>query len=205
MSNSKKDSEILFKLFHNFVQNMTNSQYESLINGFSEIKVVEKNININDEYVYLNILSEVNSESTIEGKQTLIKNKFSQKNDLIQLAKFIDIQVKSRDTIDELINKIIPKAEELKGEIDYKLTRENTKEENLSHLSLAFENSMDAKEARDLIVNSPLYSNKNELLKFARTFDVYPDRGASIDSIVDALIKSVVEAKLRSYKIRQKL
>ncbi|MFB6767449.1 hypothetical protein [Bacillus altitudinis] len=205
MSNSKKDSEILFKLFHNFVQNMTNSQYESLINGFSEIKVVEKNININDEYVYLNILSEVNSESTFEGKQTLIKNKFSQKNDLIQLAKFIDIQVKSRDTIDELINKIIPKAEELKGEIDYKLTRENTKEENLSHLSLAFENSMDAKEARDLIVNSPLYSNKNELLKFARTFDVYPDRGASIDSIVDALIKSVVEAKLRSYKIRQKL
>ncbi|MBU8697013.1 hypothetical protein [Bacillus pumilus] len=205
MSNSKKDSEILFKLFHNFVQNMTNSQYESLINGFSEIKVVEKNININDEYVYLNILSEVNSESTFEGKQTLIKKKFSQKNDLIQLAKFIDIQVKSRDTIDELINKIIPKAEELKGEIDYKLTRENTKEENLSHLSLAFENSMDAKEARDLIVNSPLYSNKNELLKFARTFDVYPDRGASIDSIVDALIKSVVEAKLRSYKIRQKL
>ncbi|WP_144521737.1 hypothetical protein [Bacillus pumilus] len=205
MSNSKKDSEILFKLFHNFVQNMTNSQYESLINGFSEIKVVEKNININDEYVYLNILSEVNSESTFEGKQTLIKKKFSQKNDLIQLAKFIDIQVKSRDTIDELINKIIPKAEELKGEIDYKLTRENTKEENLSHLSLAFENSMDAKEARDLIVNSPLYSNKNELLKFARTFDVYPDRGASIDSVVDALIKSVVEAKLRSYKIRQKL
>jgi hypothetical protein len=205
MSNSKKDSEILFKIIQNFIQNMTVSQYESLIKGYSELKVIEKNISNQDDNLYLNILLEVYSEVTIEDKHTVLKNKLNQKNELIQLAKFIDVQLKSRDTIDDLINKIILKAEEMREEIFYKASRESSKEKELAVLSKSFENSMDVKEARDLIENSPLLSNKNELLKFARTFNVYPDRGASVENIVDVLLKSVVEAKLRSYKIRQKL
>jgi hypothetical protein len=205
VSNSKKDSEILFKIIQSFVQNMTTSQYESLINGYSEIKVVEKNININNEFVYLDILLDINSQSFFEEKQMVIKGKLNQKSELIQLAKFIDVQVKSRDTIDELVNKIIIKAEELKDEIAHRASRESSKEMELAELSQVFESSMDVKEARNLIENSSLLSNKSELLKFARTFNVYPDRGASIDNIIDVLVKSVVEAKLRSYKIRQKL
>lgn len=205
MSNSKKDSEVLFKLIHNFIQNMTVSQYESLIKGYSELKVIEKNISNQDEYLFLNTLLEINSELSLEDKQTWLKDKFNQKSELIQLAKFIDVPLKSRDTIEDIINKIIHKAEEMKDEIHYRASRENSKEKEIAALSREFGNSMDIKEARNLIVNSPLLSNKNDLLNFARTFNVYPDRGASVDSIVDVLIKSVVEAKLRSYKIRQKL
>ncbi len=207
MSNSKRDSEILIRLFNSFVGNLTVGQYEKLINGHAEIKLVEKESNSNDDdnNNYLNFLEKLNSINIYEEKAFFLKKHFNQKIELIQLAKFLGVQTKTRDTIDDLIKKIIVISDDLKDEIKYKVSRKNYQEETLSNLYEKFEHSMDVEDAKIMLKGSSIYQNKSELLKFARRFSVYPDKSSSIDHIVDLLVKSVVEAKLRSLKIRQKL
>lgn len=64
---------------------------------------------------------------------------------------------------------------------------------------------MDVEEARNLIRNSKVLESKSNLLKLAKKLSVFIDREAQYEVILDNIIKSVVEAKIRSYTIRKKI
>lgn len=205
MSNSKKEIELLYKLFSNFLSNLTNEQYLQLVNGESELKLVSKKIDTNTIQVYKMLLQDIISVEDIEERKLLLSSHLNKKSDLINLSDFLNIPTKSKDTIKVMLDNIIEYTIENGDYIKNNVKEDQKYEKELSDLINQIEATMDTNEAKDLLKNSSIAYRKADLMNFAKKLSVFPDKRSSADDIINEIVQAVVEAKIRSYKIRKKL
>ncbi|WP_215115692.1 hypothetical protein [Exiguobacterium sp. s80] len=205
MSNSKKEIELLYKLFSNFLSNLTNEQYLQLVNGESELKLVSKKIDTNTIQVYKMLLQDIISVEDIEERKLLLSSHLNKKSDLINLSDFLNIPTKSKDTIKVMLDNIIEYTIENEDYIKNNVKEDQKYEKELSDLINQIEATMDTNEAKELLKNSSIAYRKADLMNFAKKLSVFPDKRSSADDIINEIVQAVVEAKIRSYKIRKKL
>lgn len=207
MASSKKDFYIVSKLFTDLINNLSEDQFSNLINGMADIRYFEKNLDSEKREIYDSMLRELALEDNEERKYSFIRNsdELSTKIKLIEFCKYARIEFKSKDTNDTIIQNIINFTSLNKESILYKFNRVDGIEVEIDKIVIKLEDTMDIEEARNLIYGSKVIENKSNLLKVAKKLNVFVDREATYDIIVDTIIKSVVEAKIRSYTIRKKL
>lgn len=207
MSNSKKDFCIVSKLVIDLVNNLSEEQYNNLVNGTADIRYMEKGIDSEKKEIYNSIVYELATKDGLDKKINVIKTNahLSTKSKLLEFCKYFKIEFKTKDTIDKIIQNIIQYVDENKDNIIYRVEKAEDIQESIDEIAKKLEEIMDVEEARDLIAKSKVVESKTNLLKLTKKLNVFTDRESSYETIVDNIIKSVVEAKIRSYVIRKKL
>ncbi|PFE50766.1 hypothetical protein CN317_00910 [Bacillus cereus] len=207
MSNSKKDFCIVSKLVIDLVNNLSEEQYNNLVNGTADIRYVEKGIDSEKKEIYNSIMYELSTKDGLDEKINVIKTNahLSTKSKLLEFCKYFKIEFKTKDTIDKIIQNILQYVDENKDNIIYRVEKAEDIQESIDEIAKKLEEIMDVEEARDLIAKSKVVESKTNLLKLTKKLNVFIDRESSYETIVDNIIKSVVEAKIRSYVIRKKL
>lgn len=207
MANSKKDFYLVSKLIADFVNNLTEDQFNNLVNGIADIKYYEKAIDNDKKERFESIIYKIAIENDSNNKIQIIKSSdiLSTKSRLLEFCKYFKIDFKVKDTIETIINNVIEFAEKNKENIIYKYNRAESVETNIDEIAERLENIMDVKEAREFISNSKILESKSNLLKLSKKLNVFTDREATHEVIVANIIRSVVEAKIRSYTIRKKM
>lgn len=207
MSNSKKDFCIISKLVIDLVNNLSEEQYNNLVNGTADIRYTEKGIDSEKKVTYNNIIYELATKDSLDEKINVIKSNahLSTKAKLIEFCKYFKIEYKTKETIDTIIQNIVQYVDENRDNIIYRFEKAEDIQESIDEIAKKLEEIMNVEEARTLISQSKAIENKTNLLKLAKKLNVFIDREATYEAIVDNIIKSVVEAKIRSYVIRKKL
>lgn len=207
MSNAKKDFSIMCKLVLDFVNSLTEEQFNNLINGTADIKYNEKGLSQDKKERYNCILYNICMEDTREKAVDYIKkcDELSTKLKLNEFCKYFRIEIKVKDSIDTIINKIIEFVEKDKENIKYKYDKQINCEKNVDTIAQKLEECIDIEEAKEIIYSSDLMSSKIEMMKLAKRLKVFNDKDASCENIAENIIKTVVEAKIRSYIIRKKI
>lgn len=201
MSNSKKDLEIVMSLFSTFISGLSNDEYDDLINGYAEIKLISKALK--KEQDYLEIIYDLNNQTSIENKITYLNNYMSTKKDLINLCKYLNIETITKDTVAILMEKIIVGAKREEQNIIYKVEKIDNKQNELLSIITFLEETTDSEKAVRFLKEKEL--SKSDYLNLARNMDVFPEKSANVEVIINMIVKNVVEAKLRSLKIRNKM
>lgn len=207
MSSSKKDFAIVSKLFMDLINNLSEEQYLNLIKGTADIRYVEKGIDTEKKEIYNNIIYHLATETNLDEKISKIKENeyLSTKSKLLEFCKYNKIDSKLKDTNDTIINNIIKYVDENKDSILYRVGKEENLQDSINKLADKIEETMDIEEAKNIIMSSKCVDSKVNLLKLAKKLNVFIERESTHDAIVDKIIKSVVEAKIRSYTIRKKM
>lgn len=207
MSNSKKDFSIVCKLILDFVNNLTEEQFSNLINGTADIKYNEKALSQDKREKYNDILYHISIEDDREKIFNYVKQceVLSTKMKLNEFCKYFKIEIKSKDSIENIINKIIDYVDMDKENIKYKYNRERDSVKNIDTIATKLEECIDVEEAKEIIFTSNLINSKTDMIKLAKRLKVYNDKDASCENIAENIIKTVVEAKMRSYIIRKKI
>ncbi|TYQ14841.1 UNVERIFIED_CONTAM: hypothetical protein Cloal_1224 [Acetivibrio alkalicellulosi] len=207
MANSKKDFNIVLKIFIDFINTLTEDQFSNLVNGSADIKYQDKGLDNDKKEIYTNILYKIAIEDNIEEKTKIIacSEELSTKSKLLEFCKYFKICYKSKDTIDIIIKNIIEFIDKNKESIIYKYSMAENLEENIDKIAQRLEEIMDIVEARSFMSKSKILENKSNLLKLSKKLNVFIDRDSTREIIVDNIIRSVVEAKIRSYTIRKKI
>ena len=207
MASSKKDFCIVSKLVLDLINGLTEEQFNNLLNGTADIKYTEKTIDSEKKGKYNEILYNLSLENDDSKKIEIIKQNslLNTKSKLIEFCKNLKIKTKSKDTIDIIIENIISYINKDKENILYKYNRSESLELSIDELAKKLEDIMDVEEAKKLIHECKSVESKTNLIKLSKKLNVFIDREATYDIIMDDIIKSVVEAKIRSYSIRKKI
>lgn len=207
MASSKKDFCIVSKLVVDLVNGLTEEQFNNLVSGTADIRYSEKGLDSEKKEKYNQILYKLALEENAKNRVMIIKqnDELVTKGKLIEFCKNFKIEFKTKDTIDMIVENIISYVSENKENIVYRYSRSENLELGIDELAKKLERIMDIEEARRLILESKVVENKANLIKLSKKLNVFTDREASYDTIMDNIIKSVVEAKIRSYTIRKKI
>ncbi len=207
MGSSKKDFYTVNKLLADFINGLTEEQFSKLVDGLAEVKYVEKALDSLTRSKYDEILLATakikDRKHRIEELSSL--NDLNTKAKLIDLCKYINIDCKSKDRVDDIIAKIENYVNESSETIIDKNEKSTGLEERLDEIGNELEKFMNVDEARHFLVTNKDVASKTNLVKLARKLRVYIEKEASYDLIIETILKSVVEAKIRSYTIRKKM
>ncbi|WP_294405668.1 hypothetical protein [uncultured Clostridium sp.] len=207
MSNSKKDFQVVYNLISDFISNLSDSQFASLIDGTGEIKFAEKTIDNALKESYNEVIHTIVNMQNYDDKINYLKSNkhLSNKTKIIEFCKYFKVNYKTKDTIETLINNIVEYGEENREDIIYRYNRKVRLEDSLDLIAKKLENYLDVKEAKEYLCKCNEISSKVNLIKLARRLNVFVDRESSYENILETILKSVVEAKIRSYTIRKKI
>ncbi|EOT2968560.1 hypothetical protein G6Z26_15060 [Clostridium perfringens] len=207
MASSKKDFSIISKNILDFINNLTEEQFNNIVNGTADIKYVEKGLDNDKREIFNSIVNYLINENDDEKRINYVKenSNLATKAKLIEFCKYLKIDYKQKDTIDVIISNIIDYIKINKDVLIYKFSKSENLELGIEEVAKKLENSMDVDEAKAIITGSKVVESKTNLLKLAKKLNVFVDREFSYENIMDNIIKSVVESKIRSYTIRKKL
>lgn len=207
MASSKKDFYVVSKLVLDVINNLTDEQFNNLINGSGDLKYIEKGLDVEKKDKYNWILYTIASQEKDAEKIKFIKenNEFPTKAKMIEFCKYFKIEYKVKDVADTIIQNIVEFCNANKDNIIYKYNRTESLETGIDEIAKKLEECMDVEEAKKLIEECKTVESKVNLLKLAKKLNVFINRDTSYDIIMDAIIKSVVESKIRSYTIRNKI
>lgn len=192
MNKSKEDTIKILNIFNNFVSQLSFTDYEKLINGELSICCVDnKNNNLSEEdtKIYDSIVNEL---IKINENDKIIKyletNKYLLEiQDLIKFCENYKIKLKKDDEKDIIIEKIIKFISE---------------EKEINKIVDIMKETKDKEYAKNIIISSNILNNKINLLKLSKKLDVFIDKSKSKNDIIDRILKSVIDSKIRSSIIR---
>lgn len=208
MASSKKDFYVVSKLILEVVNSLTEEQFSNLVNGTADLKYIEKSIDSDKKEKYNLILFTIANKEGTEEKIKFIKetDELSTKTKMIEFCKYFKIDYKVKDSVDEVIKNIVMFSEGNKDSIIYKYSRIEDIQLGIDEIAKKLEECMDVEEGKNLIDKSKIVESRVNLFKLAKKLNVFiSNRDASYDVIRDTIIKSVVEAKIRSFTIRNKI
>ncbi|CUP24436.1 Uncharacterised protein [Clostridium baratii] len=207
MGSSKKDFGIVSKCILDFINNLTEEQFNNIVNGTADIKYVDKGIDSDKRIMFDTIINYLVNEVSEEKRVMFIKEnkQLSTKAKLIEFCKYLKVECKQKDTIEMIISNINEYIEQNRESLTYRYSKQENIELGIEDIAKKIENSMDVEEAKNIISESKIVESKTNLLKLAKKLNVFLDRESSYEIIVDKIIKSVVESKIRSYTIRKKI
>ena len=192
MNKSKEDTIKILDIFNNFVRQLSSTDYQKLINGELSICCVDnRNNNLSEEdiKIYDSIINElIKINENDEIIKYLETNKYlSEIQDLIKFCENYKIKLKKDDEKDIIIEKIVKFISE---------------EKEINKIVDIMKETKDKEYARNIIINSNILNNKINLLKLSKKLDVFIDKSKSKNDIIDRILKSVIDSKIRSSIIR---
>ena len=204
---AKKDYCIVSKIIGDFIDGLTEEQFNNLLNGNADIKYVEKGIDSSIKEIYHLIMHRLISADSEEIIRDIIKNEdyLSNKQKIQDFCKFFKVEFRIKDSNEMLITNIIEFVKNNRGVLLYKYERQDSIDVKIEEIAKQLEEIMNVEEARELLKSKDILQNKTNLVKLAKKLRVFFDREAGVDTIIDTIVQSVVEAKIRSYTIRKKI
>ncbi|MRH41652.1 hypothetical protein GH741_03065 [Aquibacillus halophilus] len=184
---SKRESQLMFQIFSEFINGLNHEQYESLVNGNAVIEYKRTNTIPIDDRLKDSILK---SEKITDVERYF---KGSLKKDIILFCESNRINVKGRDTKKEMFKKIANHFN-----IDY----QESKDVELNEVMEKFLQLTDGVEAKQFLTAHETLKTKKEIIQFAQLLDVYVNPRHSKVAIVDRIIESVIGSQLRAKVIR---
>ncbi|MDU5650247.1 MAG: hypothetical protein E6038_03875, partial [Clostridium perfringens] len=109
MASSKKDFSIISKNILDFINNLTEEQFNNIVNGTADIKYVEKGLDNDKREIFNSIVNYLINENDDEKRINYVKenSNLATKAKLIEFCKYLKIDYKQKDTIDVIISNII--------------------------------------------------------------------------------------------------
>ncbi|MFZ5986808.1 MAG: hypothetical protein ACOYWZ_06765 [Bacillota bacterium] len=207
MAGTKRDYEIVSKIFMDFIGSLSNAEYDNLLNGSATIKYVEKGLPLAIKSVYDEIMTELLKLKTPEQYTNYIRanKELDTKSNLFDFCKYFSIETKAKDTLDMLISRIINHIEKNHDSLLYVLEKKSDIQYSIDTIASKLEDFMDIQQAVDFLKSSDVLSSKSNLLKLAKKLNVFIEKDTSHENILNSIIDSVVGAKIRSFAIRRKI
>ncbi|WP_133015759.1 hypothetical protein [Clostridium cuniculi] len=201
---SKKDFLVISKVINEFINSLTEEQFSNLINGTGDIRYIEKGLDNEKRELYNKLIYDIAKEND-ELKKDKINEILSTKSKIIEFCKYFKINYKAKETNDSLVENILIYIEKNRSIIIHRYEKVEDTESEINKLAQKLEDTMSIEEAKQLIYDSKCVESKGNLLKLSKKLNVFTDREATYEAILENIIKSVVESKIRSYKIRKKM
>lgn len=201
---SKKDFLVISKVINEFINSLTEEQFSNLINGTGDIRYIEKGLDNEKRELYNKLIYDIAKENN-EFKKEKINEILSTKSKIIEFCKYFKINYKAKETNDSLVENILIYIEKNRNIIIHRYEKVEDIESEINKLAKKLEDTMSIEEAKQLIYDAKCVENKGDLLKLSKKLNVFTNREATYEAILENIIKSVVESKIRSYKIRKKM
>lgn len=206
MSRSKNDLQSVLKILMNFVDGLSNSEVESLLNGTGAIKYVEKDISSSDKEIFNEIiykLAKTNSQQEMF-HQLLTDSRLDSKQRMQEFCRFLNLPYKTKDVLDALRLRIVDAITKDRQRFIVNFDKQADTNYLLQNISYRLEEIADVDEAVSFLAENELLKTKSNLILLAKLLDVYITKDQSSEEIIKRIIDSVVVAKLRSKAIREK-
>ncbi|MBP1947166.1 hypothetical protein [Virgibacillus litoralis] len=184
----KKETEKMLRITMEFLEGLTNKQFQELVEKKAFIRFEAKFDYTAD---YDQIMDRIKKDSNVEK----ILKKYTKK----ELALFCchhNVNIKSNDT-----KKVIYKKVASHLNIDHSFAKE-TGESNWKQIENALHNCGTLEEAKNLLANQSLLQLKKDITAFAKAQGVYVNQGYSKQELLERIADSVVGARIRGEIIR---
>jgi len=189
---SKKNVEEIFQLILDTLKNLSEEQVENLSSGSATLKYTEITKKV---HPYEEIREKIHQAHTISDIEKLLTP--HTKKSLLSLSKYFQIPTKSSDTKAILTNKIATNF----GKSTKKIPEESTEFENIQQ---QLEKIETIKDGKTFINNHATLKTKVNLIKLAKSLNVYVDPNNKKKDIQSRIVESIVGARLRGKGIRER-
>lgn len=189
---SKKNVEEILQLMLDTIQHLSEDQVQKLCAGKAALQYKELPT---ESYPYEQIREEIHKAEDIRDIEQLFKT--HTKKSLISMCKYFQISMKSTDTKALLTHKIVAHF----GKSTVKLPEETIEFQDIQQ---QLEKIETIKEGKSLINNHATLKTKVNLIKLAKTLNVYIDPTNKKKDIQSRIVESIVGARLRGKGIRER-
>jgi predicted metal-binding transcription factor (methanogenesis marker protein 9) len=204
VSKSKNDLLLVMRLFQNFIQDLSSIEMENLINGRGSIRYMDKKIPLNTKQEFDGIVRGIvrytSEEEVINKLKTY--SLFDSKHKYLEFCDYLNINVKSKESINSIEQKLAHYILENKEAIVFGINSQSDINSTIQNISYALEEFNDPQSAFDFLKNNEVLLTKNNLMLLSKQLNVYLEKDLSTDAIIKKIVDAVVVAKLRSLAIR---
>lgn len=203
---SKRDLEAMFSIINSFIKGLSVNEYENILNGSATLKYVEKSLSLAEKNQFDEILNNILGVGGVLNENTMdiIKEKIETKNQLIAFCNYLNIDLKSKDTKEDIYEKILIFIEENKEILINKINKNVSIHQMIEMIALELEGFVDKEQALKFLLDKKVLENKSHSLFLAKVLDVNVRKESSNLEILERIVDSVVGSKLRSMVIRGK-
>lgn len=192
---SKKETEDMLQIALNFIQGLTNEQYENILKGNASIDYIIENNHPQFGQLKERIIREARG---INDTEKILK-KYTKKY-LASFCEHSSIDIKARDTKAIIYQKVASHFQFDTESADN--DGEKFEENKIANIGAELQNFDSLDEAREFLVNHDLLRTKTNLVKLARSLDVYIKQSQSKQAVRNRIVDSVVGSRIRSKVIR---
>jgi hypothetical protein len=185
---SKKESQFFFQIISEFINSLSEEQYDHLLNGNAAIEYKVKTNSINKS-----LKESLLNSKAIEDVESIFKGML--KKQILLFCEINGVDVRKSDTKKVLIEKIAAHFHKVNSE-------SKSAEDNLKKVREELGRYTEVEKAREFLSNHPLLKTKKEIVHFARLLDVYVHQKQSKAIILNRIIESVVGSQVRAKLIR---
>ncbi|MFB4168303.1 hypothetical protein [Virgibacillus sp. JSM 102003] len=185
---SKKETEKMLQITMEFLEGLTNKQFQDLVDKKAFIRFEAKAYCAAE---YDQIMDRIKQDSDVE---KLLKN--YTKKELALFCGYHKVNIRSNDTKKEIYKKV---ASHLN--INH-WPAKKTAESNWKQIENALNNCGTLEEARNFLANQSLLRLKKDITAFAKAQGVYVNQKYTKQELLDRIADSVVGARIRGEIIR---
>lgn len=189
---SKKNVEEIFQLILDTLKQLSEEQVENLSSGSATLQYTEITKKV---HPYEEIRKKIQQAHISDIEQLLTTHT---KKSLQSLSKYFQIPTKSSDTKAVITNKIATHF----GKSSKKIQEESTEFENIQQ---QLEKIETIKDGKTFINNHATLKTKVNLIKLAKSLNVYVDPNNKKKDIQSRIVESIVGARLRGKGIRDRV
>ncbi len=191
---SKKNVEEIFQLILDTLKQLSEEQVENLSSGSATLKYTETTTK--KVHPYEEIRDKIQQAHSISDIEQILTT--HTKKSLLSISKYYQIPTKSSDTKAILTNKIVTHF----GKSTKKIPEESTEFENIQQ---QLEKIETIKDGKTFINNHATLKTKVNLIKLAKSLNVYVDPNNKKKDIQSRIVESIVGARLRGKGIRDRV
>lgn len=188
---SKKETQEMLQITTDFLEGLTNKQFQDLVNGNAVIRYEAKD----NHTAYDQMMKKIKQASSSADLERLLK-KYTKK-ELASFCKKYNIEVKAKDTKKVMFQGIASHIQL----VDH-LSEVKSKSESWNEIESALHEFSTLDEAEDFVVKHDRLQTKKSIVAFAKSLGVYVSQKHTKQEILNRVVDSVVGARLRGIVIR---
>ncbi|WP_066048783.1 hypothetical protein [Robertmurraya korlensis] len=186
---SKKRAEAIIQVMLDTFKHLSEEQVDKLLTGSASLQY--KDISP-QSHPYEDIKEDINKTKDVKGVEKVLKS--HTKKSLLSLCNYFQIETKSSDTKNILYEKIA-------CHFGKEVQTETNEFEQIQH---QLEKMEDVQIGKSFITNHETLKTKVNLIKLARTLNVYVNPKQKKEEIQSRIVESIVGARLRGKGIRER-
>ncbi|WP_163971069.1 hypothetical protein [Oceanobacillus halotolerans] len=189
---SKTETQALFQIISEFINDLSKEQMENLVNGNATIAYRSNSQPIGYQHLETSIRNSKSIQEVERACRGMVKK------EIIAFCEVYDIALNKRDTKKVLFKKIASHFQ-----IENTESVQEKDESELEKIKETFQQLKSVEEAKQFLTNHPLLITKKDLIRFAKILDVYVNPKQKKAIILNRIIESVIGSKVRAKVIQE--